>query len=123
MSSMAKIFVVVNLVLGVVAFGSAATLLGAQDDYKSALTKANEEFEGFRAAMEKRVDDLNDQLGQYISGNRGRGSRLVYDLIGGKGAGSEEYRLLQRAARKQGQDLVVWVRNTLLDEAQRVLGK
>ena len=66
MSSMAKIFVVVNLVLGVVAFGSAATLLGAQDDYKSALTKANEEFEGFRAAMEKRVDDLNDQLGQQI---------------------------------------------------------
>jgi hypothetical protein len=29
---MAKIFVVVNLAFGIVAFGSAATLLGAQDD-------------------------------------------------------------------------------------------
>ena len=36
MSSMAKIFVVVNLILGVVAFGSAATLLGAKEDYKAA---------------------------------------------------------------------------------------
>jgi capsule polysaccharide export protein KpsE/RkpR len=36
MSSMAKIFVVVNLVLGIVAFASAATLLGATDDYRKA---------------------------------------------------------------------------------------
>lgn len=36
MSSMAKIFVVVNLILGVVAFGSAATLLGTKEDYKAA---------------------------------------------------------------------------------------
>jgi len=66
MSSMAKIFVVVNLVLAIVAFGSAATLLGAQDDYKSALETANKEFEGFRAAKEKQIDGLNDQLGQQI---------------------------------------------------------
>jgi len=46
MSSMAKIFVVVNLLLVVAVFGSAATLLGAQDDYRAAVadleTKARE---------------------------------------------------------------------------------
>lgn len=39
MSSMAKIFVVVNLVFGILAFGAAATLLGAQDDYRGAYEK------------------------------------------------------------------------------------
>jgi hypothetical protein len=39
MSSMAKIFVVVNLIIAIAAFGSAATLLGAQDDYKTELLK------------------------------------------------------------------------------------
>ena len=39
MSSMAKIFVVVNLVFGILCFGAAATLLGASDDYKGAYEK------------------------------------------------------------------------------------
>jgi FtsZ-binding cell division protein ZapB len=39
MSSMAKIFVVVNLVFGILCFGAGATLLGASDDYKTAFEK------------------------------------------------------------------------------------
>jgi len=45
MSSMAKIFVVVNLLLVTAVWGSAATLLGAQDDYRKALNEATEKAE------------------------------------------------------------------------------
>ena len=62
MSTVAKIFVVVNLLLGVAAFGSAATLLGAQDDYKSALETASKQFEELKAQYGKDLDDLNQQL-------------------------------------------------------------
>ena len=56
MSSMAKIFVVVNLVLAVVAFGSAATLLGAQDDYKTALEKARTEFDEYKTIQDQALN-------------------------------------------------------------------
>jgi len=67
MSSMAKIFVVVNLVLIVAVFGSAATLLGAQDDFRAALnetaTKARETHE----AQEKSITRLNSQIATQTS--------------------------------------------------------
>lgn len=62
MSSMAKIFVVVNLVLGVVAFGSAATLLGAQDDYKEALVQKSAEFKEYKEHQDKLLDDRERDL-------------------------------------------------------------
>lgn len=51
MSSMAKIFVVVNLILGVVAFGSAATLLGAKEDYKAANAAMAKKFDEYKSSM------------------------------------------------------------------------
>ena len=61
MSSMAKIFVVVNLVIIVAVFGSAATLLGAQDDYRAALTEATTKARETHAAQKKRIDDAQAQ--------------------------------------------------------------
>ena len=59
MSSMAKIFVVLNLVLGVAAFGSAATLLGAQDDYKVAFEGATAKFDDYKQAKTSEIIGLN----------------------------------------------------------------
>jgi len=64
MTSVAKIFVVVNLILGVAAFGSAATLLGAQDDYKTALEKASEQFQVYEKEKTDEIAELNSQLAQ-----------------------------------------------------------
>ncbi|MHC4548999.1 MAG: hypothetical protein ACYTEZ_09485 [Planctomycetota bacterium] len=64
MSSMAKIFVVINLVLAVVAFGSAATLLGAQDDYKSALEDTREQFDDIKKTTDQKIDNLEAQIAQ-----------------------------------------------------------
>jgi len=64
MSSMAKIFVVVNLAFGIFAFGSAATLLGAQDDYKMELGKLSQQFEEYRAETDKDIADLENQRSQ-----------------------------------------------------------
>jgi hypothetical protein len=60
MSSMAKIFVVVNLVLAVAVFGAAATLLGAQDNYKQALEKAAKDFDSFRQEKEGEIARLRN---------------------------------------------------------------
>jgi len=62
MSSMAKIFVVVNLVLGIAAFGSAATLLGAQDDYKTAVMKASKKFDEYKEYADNKIDSLDNQV-------------------------------------------------------------
>jgi hypothetical protein len=64
MSSMAKIFVVVNLVLAVMTFGSAATLLGAQDDYKNAFTKTSELFNAYKVQKDNEIEGLRDQNAQ-----------------------------------------------------------
>ncbi|MHC4816548.1 MAG: MreC domain-containing protein [Planctomycetota bacterium] len=62
MSSMAKIFVVVNVVLAVVAFGSAATLLGAQDDYKTALEDVRAAFDQYKGHQDTLLDDRERDL-------------------------------------------------------------
>ncbi len=59
MSSMAKIFVVVNLILGVMAFGSAATLLGTKEDYKAANKDLVAKFEVYRSDQEGKLDAAN----------------------------------------------------------------
>lgn len=64
MSSMAKIFVVVNLAFGIVAFGSAATLLGAQDDYKREFEKKSDELKAHQVQSQAKVDDLELQRSQ-----------------------------------------------------------
>jgi len=63
MSSMAKVFVVVNLVLGVAAFGSAATLLGAKEDYKAQNTKLTQNYDVFKSKKSKEIEGLNKKLG------------------------------------------------------------
>ena len=55
MSSMAKIFVVVNLLLIVAVFGSAATLLGAQDNYREELEETASNAEKTNEALEDRI--------------------------------------------------------------------
>lgn len=62
MSSMAKIFVVVNLVLAVATFGSAAVLLGAQDDYRKALEDTKSQFDDVKAEKERNIRDLEGRL-------------------------------------------------------------
>jgi hypothetical protein len=57
MSSMAKIFVVVNLAFGIVALGSAATLLGAQDDYKKGYEAKVDELKTVKLEMQAKIDD------------------------------------------------------------------
>jgi DNA repair exonuclease SbcCD ATPase subunit len=64
MSSMAKIFVVANLVLGIFVFGSAATLLGAQDDYKTALKDATEKFAEYRESTDNKIKEIEGALAQ-----------------------------------------------------------
>jgi hypothetical protein len=55
MSSMAKIFVVVNLILGVVAFGSAATLLGTKEDYKAANAEMAKNFDRYKSEQDAKL--------------------------------------------------------------------
>jgi len=64
MSSMAKIFVVVNLVLAVMTFGSAATLLGAQDDYKQAFLDTAQQFEDTVQQKDNKIGSLQDERAQ-----------------------------------------------------------
>ncbi len=59
MSSMAKIFVVVNLILGVMAFGSAATLLGTKEDYKAANKDMAAKFEVYKSDQEGKLKAAN----------------------------------------------------------------
>lgn len=79
MSSMAKIFVVVNLAFGIVAFGSAATLLGAQDDYRKGFEAKSDELKKVTLEMQAKIDDLDlqrSQQSQKASEERGRADTL-----------------------------------------------
>lgn len=62
MSSMAKIFVVVNLFLVVAVFGSAATMLGAQDDYRKALNEATEKAAAISSTQLQMIQDKELQV-------------------------------------------------------------
>ncbi len=64
MSSMAKIFVVVNLVLAVCVFGAAAVLLGAQDDYKMAHQKTLTQFDDYKKAQDDALEAKDRQITQ-----------------------------------------------------------
>ncbi|MCK6460927.1 MAG: hypothetical protein L6Q95_13675 [Planctomycetes bacterium] len=76
---MAKIFVVVNLAFGIVAFGSAATLLGAQDDYRKGFEAKSDELKKVTLEMQAKIDDLDlqrSQQSQKASEERGRADTL-----------------------------------------------
>ena len=62
MSSMAKIFVVVNLVLGVAAFGAAATLLGAQNDYRAALEEQMQNYKDLNLPGFTRAEAIGNDI-------------------------------------------------------------
>jgi hypothetical protein len=64
MSTVAKVFVVVNLILAVVCFGSAATLLGAQDDYKVAVEKASREFTAYKDIKDRELQEFEQKFGE-----------------------------------------------------------
>ncbi|HEY7863034.1 MAG TPA: hypothetical protein VIE39_05205, partial [Thermoanaerobaculia bacterium] len=64
MSTVAKIFVVVNLVLAVAVFGAAAALLGAQDDYKKAFESAVAKGEAAIDAKEREVQTRTKQANE-----------------------------------------------------------
>jgi predicted RNase H-like nuclease (RuvC/YqgF family) len=64
MSSAAKVFVVLNLILAVAMFASAATLLGAQDDYKRALEDVTKKTETYVANAENNRRQLESDLAQ-----------------------------------------------------------
>jgi hypothetical protein len=62
MSSVAKVFVVLNLILAVMTFGAAATLLGAQDDYKAAVEKTSAEFADYKKARDDEWSKNQEQI-------------------------------------------------------------
>jgi chromosome segregation ATPase len=66
MSSMAKIFVVMNLLLIVAVFGSAATLLGAQDDYRAALADLQEKARETQEQQETDIANLRASVASQI---------------------------------------------------------
>ena len=107
MSSTTKILVVVNLVLTIVAVGSAITLLGARDDYKAAAQEVLNSKKGLedeitnRVRLGQQVSLLNDQV-QELSANKGDLERALreanfwvgeyrkrYGDLGGTGGGVE----------------------------------
>ncbi|HEX5135802.1 MAG TPA: hypothetical protein VFY93_02440 [Planctomycetota bacterium] len=76
---MAKIFVVVNLAFSIVAFGSAATLLGAQDDYKKSYESVTAEKQKVTMEMQAKIDDAElqrSQQAQKASEELGRATNL-----------------------------------------------
>lgn len=84
MSSVAKIFVVLNLVISIVAFGSAATLLGAQDDYKVALAqriddyqKLKDKSEGDFTRLTNAVNQEANKASQAISAQKDQQARVA----------------------------------------------
>lgn len=62
MSSVAKVFVVLNLILAVMTFGAAATLLGAQDNYKAALEKAGVDYTAYKTARDEEWSKNQEQI-------------------------------------------------------------
>jgi chromosome segregation ATPase len=62
MSSMAKIFVVVNLLLVVAVFGAAAVLLGAQDDYRSNLVELEQKSRETRDKLQADIVQLSARV-------------------------------------------------------------
>jgi multidrug efflux pump subunit AcrA (membrane-fusion protein) len=111
MSSMAKIFVVVNLVFGIVAFGSAATLLGAHDDYKREYEKKVDELKALQESSQAKIDDLELQRSQQTnkaSEQLGRADQLqqqVEDLTTRLAAAESSNQTLRSSVESFAKDL------------------
>jgi len=111
MSSMAKIFVVVNLAFGIVAFGSAATLLGAHDDYKREYEKKVDELKAHQVQSQAKIDDLELQRVQQTnqaSVQLGRADQLqqqVEDLTTRLAAAESSNQTLRSSVESFAKDL------------------
>lgn len=111
MSSMAKIFVVVNLAFGIVAFGSAATLLGAHDDYKREYEKTVDSLKQQRVESQAKIDDLELQRSQQTnkaSEQLGRADQLqqqVEDLTTRLAAAESSNQTLRSSVESFAKDL------------------
>jgi len=111
MSSMAKIFVVVNLAFGIVAFGSAATLLGAHDDYKREYEKTVDALKAQRVESQAKIDDLELQRSQQTnkaSEQLGRADQLqqqVEDLTTRLAAAESSNQTLRSSVESFAKDL------------------
>ncbi|MEE8106925.1 MAG: hypothetical protein V3T86_15430 [Planctomycetota bacterium] len=67
MTTAAKVFVVLNLILAGVVFGSGASLLGAADNYKTALEETNDNFKDLKANWDKKKIELDKNVQEQIS--------------------------------------------------------
>jgi hypothetical protein len=114
MSSMAKIFVVVNLLLGVAAFGSAATLLGAQNDYRA-------ELENQIEANVKLQNDLKTAQDEYNENMRSQ-QQQASDAINLKNTAEQQNESLrtQLADAKNANDVLRRSLDTLTQQVQRL---
>ena len=114
MSSMAKIFVVVNLLLGVAAFGSAATLLGAQNDYRAALEIESQALKDLQLEKKQLEDTHNaDMRSQQQSAS---------DAINLKNTAEQQNESLrtQLADAKNANDVLRRSLDTLTQQVQRL---
>lgn len=64
MTTMAKIFVVVNLILAGLGFGAAAALLGAQDNYKVALEETSKKAQETQQRLANELRDKESEVRQ-----------------------------------------------------------
>lgn len=62
MTTTAKVFVVVNLVLAVLTFGAAGALLGAQNDYKMELKTQRQTATQKENDLQSKIDKLNTEI-------------------------------------------------------------
>lgn len=87
MSSFAKMFVFVNLVLSIVYIGVAGTLLAQKVDYKEQLKVQKKDHDAIMSAKQKTVDELSSQANS-LKEEKGR---LARDLSASKGE-NDKYR-------------------------------
>ena len=114
MSSMAKIFVVVNLLLGVAAFGSAATLLGAQNDYRDALEKESQALKDLQLEKKQLEDQHNADMRSQ--------QQAASDAINLKNTAEQQNESLrtQLADAKNANDVLRRSLDTLTQQVQRL---
>jgi predicted RNase H-like nuclease (RuvC/YqgF family) len=67
MTTAAKVFVVLNLILACVVFGSGASLLGAADNYKTALEETKSNYDDLKNNWDKQKIELDKNVQEQVS--------------------------------------------------------